>query len=113
MANRIVGDGCSKEIANFCSEVPLGEGRVLNCLHTHNTQLSSGCQASISKGMTTIEGALGNANFFGAQCAPSIDRFCSGVTPGAGLLLDCLMDHVNNIERRCYMAMRDLQLFED
>ncbi|MGB5305420.1 MAG: OmpA family protein [Gammaproteobacteria bacterium] len=112
-AVKIIGDGCSKEIANFCDDVPLGEGRVLSCLYTHNTQLSTGCLDAIVKGEGTIEDALGNANFFGAQCGPDIKLLCPDVKPGSGRLLDCLTDKSSNITMRCYTAIRDLGLFQD
>jgi OmpA-OmpF porin, OOP family len=112
-AVKIVVDGCSKEIANFCGDVPLGGGRVLNCLYSYSPQLSSGCQDAIKQGESTIEAALGNANFFGAQCGSDINRFCAGVNPGGGQLLACLMDNINNVERRCYLAMREIGLFSD
>lgn len=112
-AVKIMGDGCSKEVASFCGDIPLGEGRVLNCLNQHNTQLSAGCKQSIIQGKSTIEAALGNANFFGAQCGPDIERLCPGVQPGGGALLACLMDNINNTELRCYTAMRDVGLFEE
>ena len=104
-ATKIIGDGCSKEVATFCDDVPIGENRVLNCLHEHNAHLSAGCQASIDKGNSTIEAALGNANFFGAKCGPDLERLCSGVKPVGGALLACLMDNINNTEKRCYDAM--------
>lgn len=112
-AVKIVGDGCSKELANFCGDVPLGGGRVLNCLYTHSTQLSAACVQAIKQGESTIETALGNANFFGVKCGADIKRLCPSVTPGGGQLVGCLTENSDNITMRCYTAMRDLGLFED
>jgi OmpA-OmpF porin, OOP family len=112
-AVKIMGDGCSKEVNSMCAQVPLGGGRVMNCLFDHENELSSGCKAAIDKGESTIEAALGDANFFGANCAADMQRLCPGVTPGEGRLLACLMDNINNTELRCYDAMMKVGLFHE
>jgi OOP family OmpA-OmpF porin len=112
-AVKIMGDGCSKEVATYCGQVPLGGGRVMNCLFDHENELSAGCEQAINQGESTIEAALGNANFFGANCAADMQRLCPGVVPGGGRLLGCLMDNINNTELRCYDAMLQLGLFHE
>jgi OOP family OmpA-OmpF porin len=112
-AMKIMGDGCSKEVNSYCEHVPLGGGRVMNCLFDHEDQLSSGCKQAIDKGESTIEAALGDANFFGANCAADMERLCPGVVAGGGRLLACLMDNINNTELRCYDAMMKVGLFHE
>ena len=112
-AVKIVGDGCSKEIATFCGDVPLGENRVLNCLTAHESQLSAGCDAAIVRGKATISEALGDANFFGAKCGPDIKLLCSDVVPGEGRVLACLVEHNTNITMRCYGALVELNLIHE
>jgi len=109
-AVKIVGDGCSKEIATFCGDVPVGNNRVLNCLTAHENQLSDGCTKSIVLGKATISQALGDANFFGAKCGPDMKLLCSDVTPGDGRMLACLVEHNTNITMRCYSALVELNL---
>ena len=112
-AVKIIGDGCSKEIATFCGNVQMGNNRVLNCLHSHERQLSDGCEASIVKGKATISQALGDANFFGSRCGPDMKLLCSDVTPGEGRMLGCLVEHNTNITMRCYGALVDLNLIHE
>jgi OmpA-OmpF porin, OOP family len=112
-AVKIMGDGCSKEVNSFCAQVPMGGGRVMNCLFDHESQLSSGCKQAIGQGESTIEAALGDANFFGANCASDMQRLCPGVVAGGGRLLACLMDNINNTELRCYDAMLKVGLFHE
>jgi hypothetical protein len=38
-------------------------------------------------------------------------RLCPGVTPSDGKLLDCLQENSGNMEKRCYDAMYQLNLF--
>ena len=112
-AVKIIGDGCSKEIATFCGNVQMGNNRILNCLHSHEKQLSAGCEASIAKGKGTISQALGDANFFGSKCGPDMKLLCSSVTPGEGRMLGCLIEHNTNITMRCYGALVELNLIHE
>ncbi len=112
-AVKIIGDGCSKEIATFCENVPMGNNRVLNCLHSHEKQLSDGCEASIAKGKATISAALGDANFYGSKCGPDMKLLCSDVKAGEGRMLGCLVEHNTNITMRCYGALVDLNLIHE
>ena len=112
-AVKIIGDGCSKEINTFCADVPPGENRILHCLTAHENQLSDGCDAAIAKGNSTIDAALGDANFFGAKCGPDIKLLCSDVSPGDGRTLDCLTENNTNITMRCYKALVDLNLIRE
>jgi hypothetical protein len=72
--------------------------------------LSSTCRESIVQGESTIEAALGNANYFGARCGPDIDRLCAGVAPGDGRIVACLKENIQSMEKRCYDAMNELYL---
>jgi|GEM_PF-784843 len=112
-AVKIVGDGCSKEIATFCGDVMMGNNRLMKCLSGHTDQLSSGCAAAITEGKSTLDAALGNANFFGAKCAPDIKLLCSDVQPGDGRMLACLIAKKDNVTMRCYNAMSELNLVSD
>jgi hypothetical protein len=91
----------------------MGNNRLLKCLSGHSDQLSNGCVASIAKGKSTIDAALGDANFFGAKCAPGVKLLCSDVPAGQGNLLACLIEKKNNVTMRCYNAMSELNLVSD
>lgn len=39
--------GCATEIENFCSQVTLGEGRMLACFYAHEDKLSGQCQFTL------------------------------------------------------------------
>ena len=112
-AVKIVGDGCSKEIATFCGDVMMGNNRILKCLSGHSDQLSNGCVAAIAEGKSTIDAALGDANFVGANVSPDVKLLCSDVTPGEGRMLACLIEKKNNVTMRCYNAMSELNLVSD
>jgi OOP family OmpA-OmpF porin len=112
-AMKIMGDGCSKEIAGFCSDVPLGGGRVLRCLKAHQSEVSLECQAALAEGAATIDNALGNANFFGVKCGRDIENQCASVKPGEGKMLACLTEHINLVTKRCVDALLELGLIDE
>jgi hypothetical protein len=66
----------------------MGNNRLLKCLSGHSDQLSNGCVASIAKGKSTIDAALGDSNFFGAKCAPDVKLLCSDVPAGQDQIAD-------------------------
>jgi OOP family OmpA-OmpF porin len=112
-AMKIMGDGCSQEIAGFCADVPLGGGRVLSCLRAHEDELSIGCQAALAEGAATIDSALGDANFFGAKCARDLKDNCADVQPGEGKMLACLTDNIKFVTKRCVDALLELGLIDE
>jgi len=112
-AMKIMGDGCSKEIAGFCGDVPLGGGRVLSCLKAHEDELSMGCRAALAEGAATIDSALGDANFFGAKCARDLKDNCADVQPGEGKMLACLTDNIMRVTKRCVDALLELGLIDE
>jgi OOP family OmpA-OmpF porin len=109
-AVKIIGEGCSSEVAAFCGDIAPGQGRILNCLKSNDSKLSSTCKQSITQGKSTMESALGNANYFGSRCGSEIARHCSNVTPGSGGIVACLKQNSMNLEKRCYDAMQELDL---
>jgi OOP family OmpA-OmpF porin len=109
-AVKIIGEGCSREVATICGDIPLGQGKILDCLKSNDSNLSSTCRQSIAQGESTIQVALGNANYFGARCGPEIARHCSDITPGDGRIVACLEKNNMNLEKRCYDAMNELDL---
>lgn len=100
-----VGGACSQEINTYCSRVPLGEFRVYDCLKAHEGELSVGCAGAMVEGRSAVEKALGDANFFGAQCGPDIKDRCPEVPLGSGQVLACLKTKINTVTKRCVDAM--------
>jgi OOP family OmpA-OmpF porin len=109
-AVKIIGEGCSQEVATICGDIPLGQGKILDCLKTNDSNLSSTCRQSIVQGESAIDSGLGNANYFGTRCGPEIARHCSDVTPGDGRVVTCLKKNNMNLEKRCYDAMNELDI---
>jgi len=85
---------CEADIAKFCSDVPLGGGRIQACLQKHEKQLSADCKARHKD----LEQEIGRA---AASCRYDIMRFCSDVSPGQGRVAGCLQDNRDDLSPVC------------
>jgi OOP family OmpA-OmpF porin len=111
-ALKIVGDGCSKEIAAYCDDVPVGRYRLVRCLDSHRSELSASCVDAMAKGRSIVDATLGDINFFGAQCGRDVKNRCPDVQPGGGRLIACLKDKIGKVTKRCVDAMLELDLID-
>lgn len=48
-ANVAFRKDCGGDVTKFCSDVPQGKGRILDCLNTHSDDLSQSCKNFASK----------------------------------------------------------------
>jgi Cysteine rich repeat len=46
---REVSDACQDDVQQFCQRVNPGQGRLVQCLRKHESELSSACQAEIAR----------------------------------------------------------------
>lgn len=85
---------CADDIAKYCKEIKPGGGRLLNCLRTHETELSASCRAKISE----IQGIIKDCE---QACSGDIVQFCKEVQPGGGRIVKCLRGHDKELSSSC------------
>lgn len=85
---------CEADVKKFCSDVPIGSGRVAACLQEHAKDLSPEC----AKEHKEFEQEMGRA---AAMCRYDIMLFCSDVSPGQGRLARCLGDNRDSLSPVC------------
>ncbi len=83
-----IEQGCATEIEKFCSQVTLGEGRMLACFYAHEDKLSGQCQFALYDATAQLERAVSAINYLASQCANDIDTLCAGVAAGEGQILE-------------------------
>jgi hypothetical protein len=103
-----VAKGCEKELTTYCSNVTLGEGRVLACLYAHNDKLSGQCEFALYDAAVQLERFVAALSYLANECDADLDKFCSAVQAGEGRLLKCLDDNSAKISARCTQALKDV-----
>ncbi|HUJ65396.1 MAG TPA: cysteine rich repeat-containing protein [Acidimicrobiales bacterium] len=99
-AKRLVeefGRSCRADVDQFCAGVDPGGGRIIGCLNQHQPELSSSCQAEMSR----LAKARERVSALRTACKADAERVCKGVPAKAGPLLECLQANEENLSAEC------------
>jgi len=100
--------GCAAEIESYCSEVTVGEGRLLACFYAHEDKLSGQCQYALYTASAELEHAVSALNYVAGQCQSDIVNLCAGVQAGEGRILECLDSQKETVSAPCKQAVADV-----
>ena len=100
--------GCAAEIESFCSQVTMGEGRLLACFYAHEDKLSGQCQYALYDASAQLERAVSALNYVAGQCDDDIMKHCAEVQMGEGRILDCLKANSETVSAACTQAINDV-----
>jgi hypothetical protein len=85
---------CGEDLQRFCAGVQPGGGRLVQCLSSHTNELSAAC------GNVIAAAGRGGAKIH-AACDQDLQRFCVGVQPGGGRLVQCLSSRTSELSTAC------------
>lgn len=85
---------CADDIEKYCKEIKPGGGRLLECLKSHETELSLSCRGKIGELQGIIKGCE-------QACSGDIAQFCKDVQPGGGRIIKCLRGHDKELSSSC------------
>jgi len=96
LANTVSSDEypCMDELERFCKGVKSGEGRLIECLEGHKSELSPVCSGKVDQFRSRVEESK-------KICAADIGKFCPDVQLGQGRLLRCLKDKLTDLSPPC------------
>jgi len=100
--------GCASEIESYCSQVTLGEGRLLACFYAHEDKLSGQCQYALYTASAELEHAVSALNYVASQCQGDIVKLCATVQAGEGRILECLDSQKESVSAQCTQAINDV-----
>lgn len=103
-----VAKGCATEIENYCSQVMLGEGRLLACFYAHEDKLSGQCQYALYEAATTLEKAVSALEYVATECENDIMKHCAEVQMGEGRIVECLRGNSESVSAACTQALNDV-----
>lgn len=97
---------CFADYMRFCRGVPLGGGRVLNCLNARTNELTQPCFQALTLRGLAYAGAL-------KSCRADYERLCAGVPPGWGRSLQCMQRNAPSLSPPCHDALRRQGFLDD
>ncbi len=103
-----VQKGCATEIKNYCSQVTMGEGRLLACFYAHEDKLSGQCQYALYDASAQLERAVSALNYVAGQCEDDYMKLCPTVQVGEGRIIECLEANKESVSAACTQAMNDV-----
>jgi len=93
---------CGEDVRRFCVGVQPGGGRLVQCLSSHTTELSAACG-------NIIAAAGRGGGKLRAVCDQDVRRFCVGMQPGGGRLVQCLSSHTTELSPACGNTIAAIQ----
>jgi len=103
-----VKKGCATEIEKYCSQVTLGEGRLLACFYAHEDKLSGQCEYTLYKASAQLEHAVSALNYVAGQCRDDMIALCANVQLGEGRVKQCLESNSDAVSEQCKQAMAEV-----
>lgn len=91
------GGACREDIATLCPGIQPGKGArraIAQCLATQEDKLSTQCKAHVDAMRARFEAAR-------QACQPDVEKFCAGVAPGGGAVMQCLKQHASELSDAC------------
>lgn len=101
---------CRADAQKYCQGVAPGGGKIRDCLVGHMDDLTPACQSLVNKQPDPVSASAGPVVL---ACASDTKSMCKGVQPGGGRILDCLIDHQNDLSDGCYDALKKRQDAQD
>jgi hypothetical protein len=101
-------DGCNKEFETYCKNVTPGDGRLLACLYAYEDKLSARCEFALYDAASQLERVLTALSYLANECRDDLKKYCSGVKPGQGRLINCLDEKKYMLTNQCKTAFDEV-----
>ena len=92
---------CEADIKTYCSQVTLGDGRLLACMYAHEDKISPECDVAIADAADQLDWFLSSVREALETCAPDIQKHCADVEAGQGRIYACLRIKKDKIGDDC------------
>ena len=70
-------DACEADLQQYCSQVTLGDGRLLACFFAHEDKLSGKCQYALYQASAQLEQAVNALIYLATECEQDIVTHCA------------------------------------
>ena len=99
---------CGADIADVCSEVMPGDGRIQACLYAHQDTISDACFAATEQSGVILERMFDRYNGLYQACGADLQTHCADAEFGGGNQLMCLNDNISEISEECAAELPEI-----
>eukprot|EP00899_Mesostigma_viride_P006852 jgi/Mesvir1/16168/Mv08435-RA.1 len=93
-----LADACYEDRSRLCANIAPGSARVIRCLQDLREQLSYECRATLFDQEVRMAEDIDFMYPLKTACTKDIDTFCKGVPHGHARVIQCLRDHVHEVD---------------
>ena len=91
---------CRPDVERFCRQAQGDPKAASDCLLDHQQDISDACYDKLKQQMSRGDGEARPAD--GRVCRQDAETLCKGIQPGGGRIVNCLLDHPNDLSQACY-----------
>jgi hypothetical protein len=106
-AIKILSSSCGEDIQKYCKTANIGNGRIQKCLAENEARISPRCKADYAGVYVSLQTRLAAQSVVMKICDRDIRQLCSGVQPGKGHVLRCLLKAKPSVNATCNQAIND------
>ena len=119
---------CGQDVHRFCHGLQPGEGRLIQCLSSHRSELSPACTSRLTAARPTLgvvppspntqrsdlpstnppTSYAATANALRASCGPDVQKLCAGVPRENGGVVKCLSAHRVELSPTCDAFFKEM-----
>lgn len=92
---------CAPDIAEYCSAVEPGYGRMISCLYAHELVVSEGCDAAMGDAADILDTMFASLRTIYEECSGDIQTLCGDVPAGEGRIFSCLINNRDALSDSC------------
>ncbi len=85
---------CRADYEKFCKDVRPGQGRIVQCLRQHESELSAACKSEMAEGRE-------KSREFVKACKADAANLCQDIRPGGGRIAKCLKANEGQLSPDC------------
>jgi hypothetical protein len=90
---------CAKDFIAYCAA-----GRIADCIASHRDEFQPACRAAIDRAGRAVAGNAPGPRQW--ACVQDARAFCSHVQPGQGRIIQCLEEHLSELQPMCQVTLQ-------
>lgn len=89
---------CRGDVEKYCKDVDPGQGRIIECLKSNQSNLTQECQAHVEQQKAKMKS---NIKDIAEACQSDREKFCADIQGGKGRIMKCLKSNRDQLSEAC------------